>query len=137
MDKNIQNIGKFNYLLTSLIGKNRKVRYIKTKDNGEHKIDGDFIITIGKKHVILTDYQNGRRVPIIVKKWKETKEDVDRFMDTMRQTGNLDKEPNIKTKIFIDSDGLKWEYNFSNLSRNEWIMVYETNGNELYNIVLK
>ena len=123
--ENVQDIGKLNYLLAILIGKNKKIRSIKGKN--EEEIVGDFIITIAKKAVILTKYQNGRREPVIVKKWKEIKDNSNIFFTI---------KPNFKTKEFLDNDGLKWEYSFSTLTRDEWIMVYEKNGEELYNMSL-
>lgn len=123
--ENVQDIGKLNYLLAILTGKNKKIRRIEGKN--EEEIVGDFIITLAKKAVILTKYQNGRREPVIVKKWKEIKGNSNIFFTI---------KPNFKTKEFLDSDGLKWEYNFPALTRDEWIMVYEKNGEELYNISL-
>lgn len=123
--KNIQNIGKLNYLLAIATGKNKEIRSI-TRKNKEN-IVGDFIITIAKNVVILTNHQNGRREPIIVKKWKEIESEPDTFFAV---------KTHIKTREFLDSDGCRWEYNFSALTRDEWIAVYEKNGEELYNISL-
>ncbi|HDH31567.1 MAG TPA: hypothetical protein ENH26_02215, partial [Candidatus Wolfebacteria bacterium] len=59
MNEDIQNIGRFNYLWTIFIGKNREIAKITKRiynKNGydEENINGDFIITIGNKAIILT-----------------------------------------------------------------------------------
>jgi hypothetical protein len=96
IEKQINNIGQINYFITILTGTNREV--IIFKDNNE--LEGNFIITIGKKAIILTNTQNNRREPIIVKKWNKVdkpKEGIFSLTDKYY-------------RIFIDTDGWIWSY---------------------------
>lgn len=82
MLKNLQNIGLLNYSLTILFGKTRNLLHIvKYNQTNEHKgkeldfIYGDFIVTMGKKAIILTNQIEGkRREPYVVKKWSNITE---------------------------------------------------------------
>ncbi len=138
MLENIQDIGRFNYLWTIVTGKNRQIdKIIKqtySKDKYSKKtIFGDFIITIGKKAVILTKLRNGRRETIIVRKWQvdqkiQKEEDSNyNFVKYIEKT-----KPIVKTKNFIDSTGYKWKYfiNKDFLGKNEFIDVYKPNGKQ-------
>ena len=61
-----KSLGGLKYALTIIKGRNRQVNeFIHHLNNEEHIISGDFILTIGKKAVILTR----DRKPIIVKRW--------------------------------------------------------------------
>ncbi|MFC1615775.1 hypothetical protein ACFL21_01430 [Patescibacteria group bacterium] len=129
IEKTIQNIGRFKYLLTIIFGKNRQVSEIVMKDSKEF-VNDDFVITIGKKAVILTNLENGRRVPIIVKRWKQIKAK----SEDLAKVFNEPKENSFKT--YIDSEGFKWEHNY-NVMGGEWLTAYDDNNNELFDIIIK
>ena len=108
--KDIENIGLINYPWTIITGRNREVYYL-TK--GKEQIHGKFILTIGKKAVILTDHINGRREPIIVRKWKRIE----------KSTVFL------YTEKFKDSKG--WEWIYSKDERGgQWMAIEDKNGQE-------
>lgn len=137
MNEDVQNIGRFNYLWTIINGKNREIVKITERiynENGydEKSIDGDFIITIGKRAVILTKYRNGRREPIIVRKWQKAQND--EFIDFVSGLGNL-ANSSFKAETFIDNAGYKWTYC---VDENQWITVHEpNNGKLIYEIQIK
>ncbi len=99
IQKSIYNIGMLAYPLAILTGKNYQVKKItreivnKNKESKQVEIPGNFIITIGKKNVILTKHQNGRREPIIVKPWKR---------------GDVFYEDNGKTIPYFDIESYNW-----------------------------
>ena len=105
MQESIYNISKIGYLLTILFGRNKKIKKVtkeiecKNKETKQIEIPGEFIITIGKKNVILTKYQNGRREPIIVKPWTR---------------GKTIYEENKKVITYIDNESYNWFYTFDN-----------------------
>ncbi len=146
MNEDIQNIGRFNYLWTIFIGKNREIAKITKRiynKNGydEENINGDFIITIGNKAIILTKYRNGRREPIIVRKWqtdKKIQKDEDFTYNFIKRI-EKEKSP-AKIQNFIDNAGYRWKYFVAKdfLGRNEFIDVYKPkNGNLIYTIQIK
>lgn len=138
MDEDVQNIGFLNYLWTIITGKNREVieiteREYKSDKYSEKTVEGDFVITIGKKVVILTKYRNGRREPVIVRKWQKTQND--NFVNVI---GGLDRLSNssFKADTFIDNAGYKWVYFVD--GNNQWITVNEPdNGKLIYEIQIK
>ena len=80
MKKNIYNIGLLNYFFTTIFGKNRQIitEIIEWKDkHGETKTESsicDYIITIGKKAIIITTANPNNsaiRLPLVVKSWKQ------------------------------------------------------------------
>ncbi|MBU2529921.1 MAG: hypothetical protein KKD35_02680 [Elusimicrobia bacterium] len=117
--KSIYNIGKLAYPLAILTGKNYQVKKItkeivnKNKEAKQIEIPGDFIMTIGKKNVILTKHQNGRREPIIVRPWKKN-------------------EPFYKGhwKIipYVDVESYNWFHVFDNLG--EFVSLFKEEKNE-------
>ena len=129
MKKDIKRISKLKYLFTIIFGRNREVSYIKDKDN--NIIDGNFILTIGRSAVILTDTVNGRREPVIVKSWNRGKKML-KELDIVNMNRKIFKE-------FIDSDGLTWTYLYSGLTKSESVCLYEDieKGKVLYSIALK
>ena len=106
MEKSIYNIGKLGYLLTILFGKNKEIKKVTKeivdKNKGAKQIDipGNLIITIGKKNVIITNNQNGRREPIIVKPWVK---------------GQTIYENNKKVIPYMDNESYNWFYTFDNI----------------------
>lgn len=130
MEEDIQNIGRFNYLWTIFTGKNRQVekieRRVYSRDGYTDKaINGDFILTIGKRAIILTIYRNNRREPVIVRKWKKIQNSsIGKVMTTLGQLTNS----STKVETFIDSAGYRWEYYTDD---KQWIVVYEPNNGEL------
>ncbi|MBD3328635.1 hypothetical protein GF340_05025 [Candidatus Peregrinibacteria bacterium] len=116
MDKSIENIGLLKYTWTILTGKNRQIEYFAEK--GE-RIRGEFIITLGKNAVILTNISEGKRIPIIVRPWEKI-EDNNLFMRITK---------------FIDNKNFEWI--FSSQNGNEFIEVNDENGDELYTMNLK
>ena len=71
MKKDVRNIGSLKYIWTILTGKNRQIKLLTEK--GE-KIQGQFVITMGKNAVIITDIQDGKRIPVLVRPWKKIEE---------------------------------------------------------------
>ena len=137
MNEDIQNIGLFNYLWIIITGKNREIAEIKKRNYNDDKyieevIGGDFIITIGKKAIILTKYRNGRREPVIVRKWQKTQND--NFVDFVSGLGKLSNST-FRADTFIDNAGYKWTYCIDD---NQWITVHEPdNGKIIYEIKIK
>jgi CheY-like chemotaxis protein len=116
IEKSIENIGRLNYTWTIITGKNKELTYLAKNDT---KIDGSFILTLGKNAVILTDIINGKRIPIIVRKWKKTDE--------------FAKFENIN--VYKDSSGFIWRY-LNNVKGNEHITLDDDEGNEIYNMFI-
>lgn len=119
ISKSIYNIGKLAYPLAILSGKNHQVKKVtkeivnKNKEAKQIEIPGDFIITIGKKYVILTKHQNGRREPIIVKPWKRG--------DAFHENGR-------KTIPYIDVESYNWFHIFDEVG--ELITFFKDRENE-------
>jgi len=136
--KNVQNIGVTNYLFTIWTGKNRQVRQIIKRDwidgneNKSEIIPGDFIITIGRKAVILTKYQDNRRVPIITKKWRRIENcEFDDFMELFANVADSSFTP----KTYMDNDGLIWTYVKSITDKEkEWVTLHDEDGKVKYEI---
>jgi len=101
----IENVGFFARFRTVLSGKNRQFREFTDAINGD-TITGDFIVTIGKRAIIVTQVKNGRRVPIIIKQWMKTK--------TFKSKGKQPmfllscEDDRVIIEEFIDSDKNKW-----------------------------
>ncbi len=131
MQKDIQKIGNFNYFWAILTGKNKKVieivkkNYINNEEYSEEIIRGDFIITISKKFVILTEYKNNKRCPLIVRKWKEEKNEEDFIWDYFN---SLAPQKNYKTKSYTDNKGYKWLYHSD---MKNLIFIHEPNNDRL------
>jgi hypothetical protein len=68
----------------------------------ERTINGDFILTIGKKAVILTR----NREPVIVKRW--TPRSIESYMDQSKITAFTLSGVKI-AEVYQDSDGWIWE----------------------------
>ena len=117
LEKDLENIGLFKYTWTIITGKNREVSHIS---KNRERILGEFIITIGNRAVIITNQINGRRTPIIVRRWKKI--DESDFM--------------LHSKKYKDSKGLKWIISKYN-NGNEFVIVNDENGKEVYHISLK
>lgn len=124
IQKSLYNIGKIGYLLTILFGENREIKKVtkeilnKNKEVKQIEILGDFIITIGKKSVILTKYQNGRREPIIVKPWVR---------------GEPFFEGNKKTVPYVDVESYNWFHVFDHVG--EFITFFKEREKEDDNLI--
>ena len=139
MEEDIQSIGKINYLLTIITGKNREVKEIRKRDpnNGSEDnyetIHGDYIITIGRKAVIITQSFGNNQVPIVVKKWRKTRNDeFDDFMKSMTSMAGS----TFKAITYRDNDGYKWKYSRSGYE-DEWITMHGEDGYVKYEIKIK
>jgi len=104
MDKHVdKSLGGLKYAFTIMRGSNRQVnqviQYVKDE---EIALDGDFILTVGKKAVILTR----NREPVIVKRW--TSRPVESYMDTSKITSFVLSNVKI-AEVYQDNDGWIWE----------------------------
>jgi hypothetical protein len=104
MDKYVdKSLGGLKYTLTIMRGRNRQVTEVIHHVNDEERtIDGDFILTIGGKAVILTR----NREPVIVKRWKP--QSIENYMDQSKITVFTLSGVKI-TEVYQDSDGWIWE----------------------------
>lgn len=104
MDKYVdKSLGRLKYTLAIMSGSNRQVtEVIEYMNDEERTIDGDFILTIGKKVVILTR----DRKPVIVKRW--TPKSIESYMDQSKRTSFTLSRVKI-TEVYQDSDGWIWE----------------------------
>lgn len=107
----IENIG-FGYIWTILTGKNREYSEFGDVLSGKI-IKGDFIVTVGKRAIIATQLQNGKRVPIIVKRWRKMGESDKKEYPVLQQG-----DAQFKAEWFIDSDHNNWSYYFSDAGHN-------------------
>lgn len=117
MKKNIYNIGLLNYFFTTIFGKNRQIitEIIEWKDkHGETKTESsicDYIITIGKKAIIITTANPNNsaiRLPLVVKSWKQIGK-TESFIE--------------KISFYRDVDGHFWKYLKDN--KGEIISYYD------------
>lgn len=96
----IEDIGKLNYSKSILLGKNKRIRRFNLKIEGEESLDkdlnGNFIATITNSCLIITDFVNGKRIPIIVRKWRKVKQ--------------LSMFKNKDYDYYNDVDGNNWIY---------------------------
>ena len=100
----VENIGRLNYVLSILFGKNRAVRLFSTEKNSKtitkrYLEKDEMIVTISKNFLIVTEVIKEKRMPIIVKKWEQQPEIKIPF-SLLRQRG-------IEYK---DSGGNSWLY---------------------------
>jgi len=118
-------IGKARYTIAIMTGGARQARILQ--DDEDIPLDGEFILTAGKKLVILTKNQK----PIIVKRWKQLK--LKKFLEENYPFGPA-SYPDID-KIFQDSDGWLWQKMNDNLSPRGHYTVLKDN-KILYTIFL-
>jgi hypothetical protein len=104
MDKQVdKSFGRLNYLYTIMRGRNQQVtQVIKYVDDKEESLVGDFLLTLGKKAVILTRDRN----PTIVKRWIPVP--IETYMDESKMTSFLFSKVKI-SEVYQDSDGWIWE----------------------------
>ncbi len=104
MDKYVdKSLGGLRYTLTIMRGRNRQITKVIQHINDEERlIDGDFVLTIGKKAVILTR----NREPVFVKRW--TPRSLESYVDESKMTSFLFSGVKI-TEVYQDSDGWIWE----------------------------
>jgi len=122
----IENISGGGYLWTILTGRSR--HYYEFGDVQAGKIiKGEFIVTIGKRAIIATQVQNGRRMPIIVKRWSKVGESDAKENPKLQQD-----DAQFNVEWFVDSDRNNWSYYYSdaghnlvNCRDNDNILIYE------------
>ncbi|MFN2343553.1 MAG: hypothetical protein ABR542_09360 [Desulfonatronovibrio sp.] len=104
MDKYVDtSLGALLYAFTIMRSRNRQVhRVIQYENDKEHTLSGKFILTIGKKAVILTK----DRKPIIVKRWKPLS--IGNYMDQSKIDSLSSAGANI-AEVYQDRDGWIWE----------------------------
>jgi hypothetical protein len=68
MINKVENIGTLNYLRAITFGKGFRVRYIAQDDQ---EFDNSYLLTIHDKFLILTEMRDGKRCPVLIKKWKK------------------------------------------------------------------
>jgi len=104
MDKYVdKSLGGLRYTLTIMRGRNRQItKVIQHINDEESVIDGDFVLTIGKKAVILTR----NREPVIVKRWAARS--IESYVDESNMPSFLFAGVKI-TEVYQDSDGWIWE----------------------------
>ncbi len=107
----IERISHWGYLFAIIFGKNREAEGINFERGGDTPIDryldGNFIVTITNSILIVTDMVNGKRVPIIVKKWVKKSEQ--------------------HQDVYTDVDGNQWLY-----FRNRNTLKVDLNGIKLF-----
>ncbi|WP_446008825.1 hypothetical protein [Candidatus Electrothrix sp.] len=107
MDKCIDHsIGKTRYTMTIMTNGARQARVMPGKE--DRYLEGEFILTAGKKIIILTQDQK----PVIVKRWKVL--NLKRYLEDNYPFGSA-SYPNI-AKIYQDSDGWLWQKMNDNIS---------------------
>lgn len=102
----MQYIGLILYIRTILFGRSFEssdfviTKIIDGEGKSEQTIIGDFIVTVGKRAVIITESTNDGRSPIITKRWKgeEVIESDGMFGD------------HSEFRMYEDVDGRKWTY---------------------------
>jgi|GEM_PF-2539978 len=94
--KHIENIGALRYFISIIIGSNYRV--VSLQEDGED-VEGDFLATISKKVFILTEQKDGRRCPIIVRKWKKG----------TQKSMPIPLMGEIHTTSFVDLDAQIWK----------------------------
>ena len=71
----VDNIGKLKYVLAIIFGSNKVVKTFCAGGDDEPDIrrfeDGRMIVTISKDVLIITELIDGKRKPILVRKWKQ------------------------------------------------------------------
>jgi len=100
------------YPWTILTGRNRQFHEFSDVENG-NIMRGDFIVTIGKRAIIATQVQDGKRVPIIVRRWKKVGKS-DKSEYPVLQQGDAQ----FIAEWFIDSDHHNWTYYHSDAGHN-------------------
>lgn len=125
----VSNIGSIRYLSTIFLGNNRQVIKILDVASGEY-IYGDYIISIGKKAVILTEERDGRRVPLIVKNWNKQKE-------KHESSVFVGAGKNYEEDTYFDTDNRKWVYTCELRTNTRWITYFSHEGKELFHFVLR
>lgn len=112
MNLSSDNIGNLKYLATIVTGRNRQVSKFTTFEyQGDDQIPtiqkGDYVVTIGRKYIIITLGQEPRRAPILIRKWIKIQNDgFDQWVDTMKGP----KGGKMRTETFIDSSDHLWRY---------------------------
>ncbi len=129
----IENIG-LGYLWTILTGKNREYREFSDVLNGD-TVKGEFIVTVGKRAIIATQVQNGKRVPIIVKRWRRTggsdKKELP-FVCPVEYPILREDDAHFIVEWFIDSDRNEWSCYHSDAGHNFVNCRNGTNNNLIY-----
>ncbi len=120
MEKNVQNIGILNYILTVVFGKNNKILGILGENN--EVIESNFIITLGMRAIIITglDSITGSRVPVIALKWRKIGSDKHQDFPSLIYGIRMGF-----IRTFIDADGRKWEHCI--LPEEEMLFYYNLN----------
>jgi len=98
-------IGKFLYTMTIVTGGARLAQILQGEESAH--LDGEFILTAGKKVVILTKDQK----PVIVKRWKEL--NLKKYVKENYPVG-APSYLNV-TKLYQDSDGWLWQKEYDNI----------------------
>lgn len=100
-----RSIGTFRYSMAIMKGNNRQVtQMIEHIDGEKFSISGDFLLTIGKKMVILTQ----DRKPVIVKRWSPCT--LESYIDVQKMTVLSFSGVKV-SEVYQDSDGWIWEGN--------------------------
>lgn len=104
MDKYVDtSLGALLYAFTIMRSRSRQVtEVIQYKNGKDHTLRGNFILTIGKKTVILTN----DRKPFIVKRW--TPLAIGNYLDQSR-IDSLSHSGSTIAEVYRDSDGWIWE----------------------------
>ena len=110
-ENRIENIS-LGYPWTIITGRNIQFYEFSDVENG-NITKGDFIVTIGKRAIIATQVQSGKRVPIIVKRWRKIKES-DKKEYPILQQGDVQ----FISEWFVDSDHNNWSYYHSDAGHN-------------------
>lgn len=111
-NNNIENISLLGYLWTIIVRRSRHFYEFGDVQNGKI-IKGDFIVTVGKRAIIATQYQDGKRRPIIVKHWRKVGEGGKKEYPILQQD-----DTQFISEWLIDSDDNNWSYYHSDAGHN-------------------
>lgn len=87
----------------------------------------NFMITIASSYVLVTLKEGTSRHPVIHKTWK--------MVDQRKGEGVKDFFGTVST--YIDSDGLKWEHRFERTPKEDELIGFGSNGDEILIITLE
>lgn len=117
----IENIGMLSYMWAIATGRSYRVSDIEC---GGERLDKGYFLTVHKRFVVLTELKDGKRSPLIVKRW-EKQDDLYSFLRTSETA---------KITDYLDRDGWKWTLNPGDRIGGSSLCAYDTEGKEILTI---
>lgn len=109
----IEPIGRLSFLAAIIFGENLQIKelvnytYNAEGEQIKHPQQGDFFVTISRKTVILTHSLNGKRTPLVCKRWNKVP---NRKLDQLLCSLGDSTGRKVSVKTFLDSEGMLWTY---------------------------